>query len=162
VKNWVARYDLTTGQESRLFDRPIKYDGPESLGFCVFSQMLLSHDGSMLCLLAMTYATSGNLAVIRLASGSMSFVPGVIAVFLIEGGSHQDELIYQRRIYRKSPDDGTEYPAYPLIHTRADGQQIREISNENFTVEGNDKMPILREYLREINGRIHANGQQLP
>ena len=162
AKNWVARYDPITGQESRLFDRPIKYDGPNSLGFCLFEQMQLSHDGTTLYLLAATYATSGNLAIINLASELISFVPGVIAVFLIETGPHRDELIYQRRVWHKSPADGLEYPAYPLIHALADGRQIREISDENFTVAGNDKMPILRKYLREINGTIHANGQKMP
>jgi hypothetical protein len=162
TKNWVAKYDPQTLKETKVFDRPIHYDGPGSLGFCAFEQMQISYEGSVLYLLASTYATSGNLAIVNLTSGSLSFVPGVIAVFVIESGPHQNELVYQRRVWRKSPNDGLEYPSYPFIHALADGRQITEISDENFTVGGNDKVPVLRKYLREIDGTIHANGQKLP
>jgi hypothetical protein len=81
-KNWVAKYDPQTEKETKVFDRPIHYDGPASLGFCAFAQMQMSYEGSVLYLLASTYATSGNLAIIKLTSGSIAFVPGVIAVLL--------------------------------------------------------------------------------
>ena len=139
TKNWVAKYDPQTEKETKVFDRPIHYDGPGSLGFCAFEQMQMSYEGSVLYLLASTYATSGNLAIVNLTSGSIAFVPGVIAVFVIESGPHQNDLIYQRRVYHKSPEDGLEYPSYPFIHALADGRQVREISNETSRSEAMTK-----------------------
>jgi len=52
--------------------------------------------------------------------------------------------------------------AYPFIHAAADGQPIKEISDEFFTVGGHDKVPILRQYLRYIGGTINVNGKTLP
>jgi hypothetical protein len=51
TKNWVAKYDPQTEKETKLFDRPIHYNGPDSLGFCAFGQMQMSYEGSVLCLL---------------------------------------------------------------------------------------------------------------
>jgi len=160
-RNWVSVYNPTTKSEKILFNRAVPFDGGK-WKFCVFEQMQLSFDGSVLYLVSPVYATSGSLAIIHLASGSITFVPGVNYVCVIETGPHRDELIYQRRIYRKSPEDGLEYPGYPFVHARADGQQITEISDEYFTVGGNDEIPVLREYLRKIGGTITANGRKLP
>jgi hypothetical protein len=160
-KNWVSVYNPTTKSERILFSRAVPFDGGR-WKFCVFEQMQLSFDGSVLYLVSPVYATSGSLAIIHLASGSITFVPGVNFVYVIETGPHRDELIYQRRIYHKSHEDGLEYPGYPFVHARADGQQITEISDESFTVGGNDEVPVLRKYLRKIGGTITANGQKLP
>jgi hypothetical protein len=110
----------------------------------------------VLYLVSPVYATSGSLAIVNLSRGSISYVPGVIMVYVIETGPHRDELIFQRRIY------DLEHPGYPLVHARADGQQITEISNEYFTVGGNDEVPLLRSYLRKIGGTITVNGHRLP
>jgi hypothetical protein len=50
---------------------------------------------------------------------------------------------YVRRVFHKS-EDGGEYPAYPFIRARADGEPITEISDEYFTAGGHDKAPIVR------------------
>jgi hypothetical protein len=98
LKNWVASYDPETRQETTLFDRAIRFYGPKSMAFCVFSQMRLSHDGSTLYLLANTDATGASLATIKLGDGSMTLVHGIEAVWIIESGPHMDELIYQLRV----------------------------------------------------------------
>ena len=158
-KNWVSVYDPATKKERVIFDRPVPFDGGN---FCVFEQMQLSYDGLVVYLVSPVYATSGSLAIIRLSSGAISYVPGVNFVYVIETGPHRDELIYQRRIWHKSLDDGLEYPGYPFVHAHSDGRQIAEISNEYFTVGGNDKVPVLRSYLRKIGARITVNGRKLP
>lgn len=124
--------------------------------------MQLSYDRSVLYLVSPVYATSGSLAIINLAQGSISYVPGVNMVYVIQTGPHRDELIYQRRIWHKSVADGLAYPGYPLAHAHADGRQITEISNECFTVGGNDEVPLLRKYLRQLGGTITVNGRKLP
>ena len=100
-KNWVSVYNPTTKAERILFDRTIPFDGGK-WNFCVFEQMQLSYDGSVLYLVSPVYATSGSLAIIHLASGSITFVPGVNFVYVIEAGPHRDELIYQLRIPLKA------------------------------------------------------------
>ena len=160
-KNWVSVYNPATKTERVLFDRVVPFDGGR-WKFCVFEQMQLSYDGSVLYLVSPVYATSGSLAIILLARGSITYVPGVNLVYIIETGPHRDELIYQRRIWHKSAEDRLEGPGYPFVHARADGQQITEISNEYFTVGGNDEVPLLRKYLRKIGGTITVNGQKLP
>ena len=72
--------------EKTIFDRPLEYDGRESLAFCVFEQMQLSHDGSVLYLVSPEYATSGSLAIINLSRGAVTFVPGINLVYVIETG----------------------------------------------------------------------------
>ncbi len=123
--------------------------------------MQLSRDGSVLYLVSPIYATSGSLAILNLAGGSVVYVPGVMSVYVIENGSHRDELIYVRRMFHTAGHD-VESPTYPFIHARADGKQIAEISNEFFTVGGNDQVPLLRKYLRSIGGTITVDGKKLP
>jgi hypothetical protein len=109
------------------------------------------------------YATSGSLVIVSLAEAKIREVPGVNEVYVIATGPHRDELICVRRVCRKAPDGG-EYPAYPFIHARADGQPIREVSDEwagQYNVL-HDKMPVLRNYLRSIGGTISVNGETLP
>ena len=161
TKNWVSIYNPATKKERILFDRAVPFDGGK-WNFCVFEQMQLSYDASVLYLVSAAYATSGSLAIVNLARGSIDYVPGVNMVYVIETGPHRGELIYQRRICHKSADDGLEYPGYPFVHAHADGQQITEISNEYFTVRGNDEVPLLRSYLRKIGGTITVNGPKLP
>lgn len=149
-------------REDILFDHPIPFEagnGP----FCAFELMQLSHDAHTLYLVGSVYATSGSLAIISLPKGPIKYVPGVNEVYVIQTGTHRDELIYVLRVYHKSANAG-EYPAYPFIHARADGQPIREVSNE-WGGQGNmphDKMPLLRNYLRRIGGTISVNGETLP
>jgi hypothetical protein len=157
TKNWIAKYDPETGQETKLFDRVIRFYGPQSMAFCIFSQMQLSHDGSTLYLLADTDATGASLAIIKPGDGSMIFLHGIEAVWVIESGPHMDELIYRHRVL----DMPAAIIRYPLVHARADGGQIKEISEE-WQFEGARRAPILRKYLREINATIHVNGHELP
>ncbi len=159
-KNWIALYDPATKQERTLFDRALDFDGRGSL-FCVFEQMGLSHDGSMLYLVSPVYAASGSLAIVNLARGSVAYVPGVESVYVIETGPHRDELIYVQRVMRKSAKHRLAFPAYPIIHAGANGEPIAEISNEPLTAGGND-VPILRAYLSKIGGTITVNGRKLP
>ena len=160
TKNWVSVFDPKTMMQRTLFDRELPFE--TSLGFCIFEQMQISSDGSVLYLVSPVSATSGSMAIIRVRDGAISYVHGVNSVYIIERGPHADELIYQRRVWGRSADDGLEYPHYPFIHARPDGVQIAEISDEYFTVGGNDRVPILRQYLRKIGGTIAVNGQKLP
>lgn len=160
-KNWMVLYNPSTKQEKTIFDRALDY-GERGAPFCVFEQMQLSQDGSTLYLISPVYVTSGSLAIVDLARGSVSYIPGVDSVYVIEGGPHRDELIYVQREVRKSPKHRLAFPAYPLIHARPNGEQIAEISNESFTVGGGDNMPILRAYLRRIEGTITVDGRKLP
>lgn len=160
TRNWIALYDPATGLEKVIFDRPLDYG--VNMAFCVFEQMQLSHDASVLYLVSPVSATAGSLAIISLARQSVTYVHGVDELWVIADGPHRDELIYQRRIWRKSKDDGLAYPVDAFIHARADGQQIAVISDEYFAVGRNDKVPVLRAYLRKINGTITVNGRKLP
>ncbi len=160
-KNWVAVYNPATKAERILFDRTVPFDGGK-WKFCVFEQMQLSYDGSVLYLVSPVSATSGSLAIVSLPRGSITYVPGVNLVYVIETGPHRDELIYQRRLWHKSLEDGLEYPGYPFVHAHADDRQITEISNEYFTVGGNDAVPLLTSYLRKIGGTINVKGRTLP
>lgn len=126
-RNWAVVYDPVTKTERILFDGSIAFAG-DKWKFCIFEQMQLSHDASVLYLVSPVYTTSGSLAIINLPRMAIKFVPGVDAVYVIETGSHRDELIYVRRVYHKGTD-GNEYPAYPIIHANADGLPIREVSS---------------------------------
>jgi len=159
ARNWVSIYNPVTKTESTLFDRSIPFDG---LNFCVFEQLQLSPGGSVLYLVSPVYATSGSLAIVDLARGSIAYVPGVNTVYVIGSGAHRGDLIYQRRVWQKSDGGTREHPAYPFIHARPDGQQIAEIADEFFTVGGNGEVPILRSYLRKIGGTITVKGHTLP
>jgi hypothetical protein len=154
TKNWIALYDPTTRKEKTIFNRSLDYDR-DGIRFCIFEQIQLSHDGSTLYLVSPVYATSGSLAIVNLARGAVTYVPGVNEVYVIETGPHRDELVYVRRVFKDSA-------TYPFIHARADGEVIAEISNESFTVGGNDKVPLLRAYLRKLDGTITVNGRRLP
>jgi len=159
-RNWVAIYDPVARTENVLFDRIVPFDDGKR-NSCIFQQMQMSHDGSVLYLVSPVYATSGSLAIISLRQGTITYVPGVNEVYVIEIGPHRDELIYVRRVYRKSADGG-ESPVYPFIHARADGQPIREVSDEFLAAGGHDEVPVLRQYLRSIGGIINVSGKTLP
>jgi hypothetical protein len=152
-RNPVIRYDPATGETSTLFDKTIHFSISPELPFCVFAQMQISHDASTLYLFARTYVTAGSLAIIKLPSGSMKFIDGVAAVWIIGSGPHLDELICVER-------ELGDFATYPLVHTRPDGSRIKVISDE---WPGLSKdTPKLRSYLREIDGTIRVGGQQLP
>jgi hypothetical protein len=161
-RNWVAVYDPVTRMENGLFDKVVNFEGGK-WKFCIFEQMQLSHNGAVLYLVSPVYATSGSLAIVSLTEGTIKEVPGVCEVYVIETGPHRDELIYVRRVFHKSQDLG-EHPAYPFIHARADGQPIREVSEEWAGQDNmaHDKMPLFRNYLRRIGGTINVNGETLP
>jgi hypothetical protein len=161
TKNWIALYDPLTTKEKTIFNRSLDYDR-DGIRFCIFEQIQLSHDVSTLYLVSPVYATSGSLAIVNLARGAVTFIPGVNEVYVIETGPHRDELIYVRRTLRKRTEDDIDSPTYPFIHARANGDVIAEISNESFTVGGNDKVPLLRAYLRKLDGTITVNGRSLP
>lgn len=160
-KNWIVLYDPTTKQEKTLFDRALDFDGRGTL-FCVFEKMGASHDASMLYLVSPVSEASGSLAIVNLAGGSVAYVPGVESVYVIENGPHRDELIYVQRVMRKSAKRRLPFPAYPVIHAGANGEQIAEISNEPLTAGDNDAVPALRAYLSKIGGTITVNGRKLP
>jgi len=154
-KNWIAIYNPATGVEKALFDRPLSF-GRHDFTSCVFEQMQLSHDGGVLYLVSPVYATSGALAIVDLARGSAKYVPGVDEVYVIETGPHRDELIWYERIYSKTGADDW------FVHARADGARVAKISNEHLKVGGNDEVPLLRKYLRNIGGSITISGERLP
>jgi len=160
-KNWIALYDPATEQEKTLFDRALDFDG-RGIPFCVFEQMGLSHDASMLYLLSPANAASESLALVNLARGSIAYVPDVESVYVIETGPHRDELIYVQRVMHKSAKRRLPFPAYPIIHARANGEQIAEISNESLTAGGDGRVPMLKAYLSKIGGTITVNGRKLP
>src|ERR1700693_317781 len=112
-KNWIVLYDPATMREKTIFNRSLDYDG-RGLYFCIFEQMQLSRDGSVLYLVSPIYATSGSLAILNLAGGSVVYVPGVMSVYVIENGPHRDELIYVRRMFHTAGHD-VESPTYPFI-----------------------------------------------
>lgn len=154
TKNWIALYDPAIRSERALFDQVVPFENGK-WPFCIFDQMQLSPDGSVLYLVSPVYATAGSLAIVQLATGSISNVPGVNNVFIIESGPRRGELIYVRRGLRTSAD-GLSQAAYLFFHARADGQPITEVSDRD---EG---LPILRQYLRKIRGRITLGNEQLP
>jgi hypothetical protein len=160
-KNWIALYDPATKVEKTLFDGALDFDG-RGIPFCVFEQMGLSHDVSMLYLVRSPDAGSGSLAIVNLARGSAAYVPDVESVYVIETGPHRDELIYVQRIMHKSAKRRLPFPAYPIIHARANGEQIAEISNESLTAGGDGGAPMLKAYLSKIGGTITVNGRKLP
>ena len=152
-RNSVVLVDPKIGREKTIFDR--------GLPVCNFDQMQLSSDKNTLYLVVPTNPASLTLAIINLASGSVKYVPAVESVYVIEIGPHRDELIYIRREIRTSPKRRLPFPAYPLIHARANGEQIAEISTESFTLEGGN-LPILAAYLRKLEGTITVNGRKFP
>ena len=158
-RNWIVTYDPITRAEKTLFDQALPF-GRKGIEFCVFEQMQTSSDGRTLYLVSPVYATSGSLAIVQLPSRPINYVPGVNEVYVIETGPHRGELIYSRRLNRRDRKDpnGGEYPYYPFVHARENGEQIRVVSDEEFTV-GSTNAPLLAEYLRNIGGRITVNGQ---
>jgi len=61
---------------------------------------------------------------------------------------------------RLRPED--DHITYPLIHARADGTPIKEISNEWLVGETDEKVPRLRAYLKSIDATITVNGARFP
>jgi hypothetical protein len=125
--------------------------------FCIFQQMQLSPDNSILYLVSPVYATAGSLAIIRLASGSASYLPGVNSIFVIEKGPHQGELIYERRLMLPVREPGGRSVYYPYVHARPDGSQIKVIGEESSTA-----MPRVKTYLRRIRAQIRVDGKLIP
>ena len=144
AKNWIVTVHPTTKAETVIFDQPID-------GFCVFQQAQLSPDGSKLYLSIPTYATANTLAIVQLPAKTITQIPGVNFVYIIETGPHRGDLIYQKRVMKA-------HVTYPFFHARPNGQEIREISEE----QDPDRAPILAEYLRSIGGTITFDGRKLP
>jgi hypothetical protein len=157
-RNSVAIYDTVTRKESILLNKPIpnSYVGQE--GTCIFYQADLSPAGSALYVMMPGAATSGLLAIVNLQTGGITEVDGVNEVYVIRGGPSEGDLIYSRRMLRKSPDGELEYPYYPFIHAKPDGSQIAIVSDESFEVGGTAQTPLLRAYLRRLQGRIYIQG----
>jgi len=160
VRNRVVLYDTRTNKESLLFDKPLsdrimgRHDA-----ICVYEHADLSPSGSTLYIVSPFYATSGCLAIIDLPTGGVRYIPGAMDVFVIRGGPNSGDLIYSRRL--PQPTDIGYY--YPYIHARPDGSQVAIISNEALAlVGGNAPAPILRAYLRGIQGRIFVQGEWVP
>lgn len=161
TRDWVAVYNPSTKSEEVLFDRPVPFGGGK-WNFCVFEQMQLSPDGSILYLVSPVSATSGSLAIIDLRSGSIIEVGGVNEVYVIEAGPHRGDSIYQRRMRHRISGDEGEYPYYPFVHADNQGVQIRVLAEEYFTVSGVAVAPVLEAYLRRIGGAIRVNGKVFP
>jgi hypothetical protein len=159
AKNRVALYDTRTRRESVVYDKPINNDivPPDAAG--IFERADLSPSGSTLYVVTPWAATSGSLAIINLRSGALTQIGGVNEVYVIRGGPSAGDLIYSRRLWHKAPNVAPgEYPYYPFIHAKPDGTQIAIISDEAFEVGGTAKTPILRAYLRRLQGRIYVQG----
>ena len=157
-KNWISVYDPATRTEKVLFNRSLSF-GRQGFLYCVFEQMQLSPDGGILYLVSPVYATSGSLAIIQLEPGTVSYLHGVNEVHVIQSGPHRGELIYERRrLYWKHGDPRIEYP---LIHAGADGRQIHVIAEEPTLIGGTDR-PLLKAYLRKIEGQLIIDGKLIP
>lgn len=159
TKNWVAAYDPVKRSERVLFDRALPFER-DGIAYCVFNQMQLSLDGSTLYLVSPVYATSGSLAIVRLATGRVTYVGGVKLVYVIRSGSHAGELIYQRRM---SQSERVGY-YYPWVHAAADGEPMNVLSDEPFTIGGTPAKdaPRLKAYLQSISGQIVIDGRAFP
>jgi hypothetical protein len=155
-KNWIAVYDPAARSEKVLFDRALSF-GRKRMAFCIFQQMQLSPDNSILYLVSPVYATAGSLAIVNIPSGSASYLPGINSVFVIESGPHQGELIYERRLLLPVQEPGGRSVYYPYIHARPDGSQIKVIGEES-----SDVMPGIRTYLRKIGAQIRIHGILIP
>ena len=155
-KNWIAIYDPAARSESVLFDRALSF-GLKGMEFCIFQQMQLSPDNSILYLVSPAYATAGSLAIVKIASGSVSYLRGVNSVFVIEKGPHQGELIYERRLLLPMQEPGGRGVYYPYVHARPDGSQIKVIGEES-----SNEMSGVRTYLRKIGAQIRVHGILIP
>jgi hypothetical protein len=154
-KNWIDVYDPVAGSRKVLFDRALRFG--QDIAFCVFTQMQLSPDDSILYLVSSVGATAGSLAIVQLKTGAASFVGGVNYVYVIDHGPHRGELIYQQR--RPTP---TYMGSYPWVHARADGKVIKVLVEEDFLKDVPFRAPRLATYLREIEGSINIDGQPFP
>src|SRR5262249_49286305 len=116
-KNWVVIYDPATKKETTLFERTIPF-GDGKFPFCIYDQMQLSPDGRTLYLVSPVYATSGSMAIVHLPQQTITYVPGVNNVYVIETGPHRGELIYDKRTYKRDVGDtrgSLSSPHYPFI-----------------------------------------------
>jgi hypothetical protein len=162
AKNWIAVWDPATRAERTLFDRALPFER-NGIQFCVFSRMQLSPDEATLYLVSEVWATSGSLAIVRLGTGTVTYVGGVDDVYVIVIGPHQGELLYQQRMDQhvppRKPED--ESPWHPFMHARADGVPLQLIAEE-WMEDGPAKAPELAAYLRRIGGQIMVNGRAFP
>jgi hypothetical protein len=157
MRNWIVLYDPVARLERTIFDRTLNFGRGGNMVFCIFQEMQLSSDAATLYLISPIYATSGSMAIVSLRQGSVTYVPGVNLVNLIETGPHRDELIYWRR------DEHATTPArYPLFHASKTGKPIAEISDEDFEIRSDNDAPILRAYLHKIGATITVDGKKLP
>jgi hypothetical protein len=158
-RNWVTIYNPATSKEQTLWDEPVHYSEFEMQGgWCIFTDVQLSPDGKTLFLAIPMYATSSQLAIIRLADKMTTFVSADL-VFVIEDGPHRGDLILVGRRVRKD-SDGLTYPYDPFIHAHPDGREIKVISGESFA--GEIPAPILAAYLKRLGGHIRVNGERFP
>ncbi|MGO9094003.1 MAG: hypothetical protein ACLQGV_02175 [Bryobacteraceae bacterium] len=162
AKNWIAVRNPATGAERTLFNRALPF-GLTDMRFCVFQRMQLSPDEATLYLVSPVYATSGSLAIVRLGTGAVTYVPGVNDVYVIVSGPHRGELLYSQRMHHhvppRRPED--ESPWYPFVHARADGKAIQVIADE-WVADRPAEAPKLAAYLRHIGGQIMVNGRAFP
>lgn len=160
AKNRIVVFDTRTNKEALLYDKPLSDRVMGHGAACVYEHADLSPSGSTLYVVSPCYATSGCLAVIDLPSGGVRYVPGAMDVFVIRGGSNAGDLIYMCRLNRKPTGDDPRVADYAYIHARPDGSKIAVISREDLVlVGGNAPAPMLRAYLRSINGRIFVQGE---
>jgi hypothetical protein len=161
TRNWVSVFDPATHSERVLFDRALSFSTGDE--FCVFSQMQLSPDDSILYLVNNQWsATSGSLAIIHFRDNRLSYVGGVNEVYVIESGPHRGDLIYQRRLMDETPNN--EHPYYPWIHARPNGATVKILAEEPFLIGDapDADAPKLKAYLQRIGGTIIINGRPFP
>ena len=161
-RNRIVVHNVAAAKDTVIYDSPLgnEFIGPDDA--CVYKQADLSPSRSILYVVTPWSATSGLLAIIDLPTETSKYVFGVHDVYVIRGGQANGDLIYSRRLLHKTPDDSVGHPYSPFIHARPDGTQVAIISDEYFTVGGNDVPPGLGGYLKRVHGQIYAYGKWLP
>jgi hypothetical protein len=156
TKNWVSVFDPVIHSQRVLFDRTLRFG--LDFDICVFSQMQLSPDDSILYLVTNQWsATGGSLAIIRLRGDSMTYVAGVNEVYVVESGPDRGDLVYERRMWDNTPYN--EHPYYSWVHARANGTKVKILADEPLLTTGapDTDAPKLKAYLQRIGGRIIIN-----
>jgi hypothetical protein len=142
TKNWITVFTPSTGKERILVDYPLRDEvsTDDRYAECIFQQLAISPDDSVLYVIIPASASSSNLAIVPLKPGGISYVPDVNAVYTTSAG---DLIAVTPRGF---------------AHLSATGKQVRSISPELDP----RRAPLLEAYLRQIGASIMVNGEKLP